>query len=280
MKYTIKSFQKEFPDDDTCLEYIFESRYDDLECLKCRRTGMFYRVRGRKAYACSCGYQFNPLVGTIFEKSSTELGLWFFAIYLFSQSKQGVSAKELQRQLGITYKTAWRMGHKIRSLMKQTPSKRIGTFEMDETYFGGKMKGGRGRSVKQKTPVFGILERESDVYAVAVPNVQRLTLSEHIFKVCGRDSSIMTDEFNVYHDLSPRYLHDTVEHGIGEYVRGSVHTNGIEGFWSQVKRFIKSTYASVSKKYLQAYLDEIVWRYNRRRAAEPLFSLLLREAVK
>src|SRR5579859_2616802 len=131
MKYTIKHFQKAFPNDDVCLAYIFARKWAGKACPKCHRKDSFSRIADRKQYACICGFQVAPMAGTIFQKSDTPLTSWLYAIYLFSQAKNGVSAKELQRQLGVTYKTAWRIGHAIRKLMKQSPKKSGGTFEVD-----------------------------------------------------------------------------------------------------------------------------------------------------
>lgn len=131
MKYTIKNFVKNFPDDKTCLAFIFKSRYPNgLACPKCEKTS-FHPVKGRKSYACSCGYQTYPTEGTIFHKSPTPLTLWFHAIFLMSQSKNGIAAKELERQLGVTYKTAWRMAKQIRMLFGQNPD----TLDGDEFSF-------------------------------------------------------------------------------------------------------------------------------------------------
>lgn len=157
MKYTILQFQQEFPNDDACLDYIFEKKYSHLPDYN-----KYYRVRGRKCYAHSeTGEQIHPTAGTIFHKSPTKLSLWFFAIYLFSASKNGVSAKELQRQLGVTYKCAYRIGQQIRKLMADDVDVFTGTVEADETYVGGKGRNNkRGRGAENKTPVFGIVERE------------------------------------------------------------------------------------------------------------------------
>lgn len=169
MRYTVIQFHKDFPDDDACLDSIFQERYGDVnDCPNCGVTDTkFYRVRGRKCYACMhCGYQLHPLAETIFHKSSTPLKSWFYAIYLFSVSKNGVAAKELERHLGVTYKTAHRMAHQIRSLMADDsqiggPGKII---EADETYFGKKDP----RGMHNKTPVMGAVERGGEVRAVVV----------------------------------------------------------------------------------------------------------------
>jgi len=162
-KLTINDFHKRYPDDEACLERVFQTRYADFtHCPKCGKPFKYHKVRGYKRYACQhCGYHIHPLSGTIFHKSSTPLKLWFYAIYLFSVSKNGVAAKELERQLGVTYKCAWRMAKQIRLLFSDDEELDLldETVEVDETYVGGKRKGKRGRGAEGKTAVVGIVER-------------------------------------------------------------------------------------------------------------------------
>ncbi len=290
MKYTISRLKKEFPNDITCLEYIFNKKFGQaFTCPKCKhKKSKFHRVSKRKCYSCQwCSFQIHPLKGTIFEKSSTPLNLWFFAIFLMSQSKNGVSAKEIERHVGVTYKTAWRMAKEIRKLMGQDPKKDIGVFEIDETYVGGadrnkhmsKRKHKRGRGT-DKTPVVGIAKRCGGVYAKTVADTTRSSVMPLIRQQVELDSIVMTDEFSVYDTLKHRYTHGTVNHGKKEYARGVVHVNTIEGFWSQLKRSISGTYHSVSPKYLQRYVDEIAYHYNHRHSPLPIFLHLLSEMVK
>lgn len=281
MKYTIKDFKTDFPDDNACLDYIFQHRYsNDILCPHCNKTG-FYRVTNRKCYACAwCGYQIHPLADTIFHKSSTKLTDWFFAIFLMSQSKNGVSAKEIERHLGCTYKTAWRMQKQIRSLMNQDGTTLEGTVELDETYIGGKAKGKRGRGAEGKTPVFGMVQRESIVKAHVVENTKAKTVMPILRKNVRIGTNVITDEFQTYKPLkSHGFKHDVINHEKEGYARGNVHTNTIEGFWSQMKRSIDGTYHSVSPKYLQTYVDEFAYRYNHRVSCVPLFRLLLGRLV-
>lgn len=282
MKYTLKQFQSEFKDDDICLDYIFNQKYGkDYNCPECKKKG-FYRVKNRKCYACAwCGYQIHPVASTIFEKSSTPLTSWFLAIYLMSQSKNGVSAKEIERHLGVTYKCAWRIAKKIRELMEQENNgKSGGIFEVDETYVGGKGKKIRGRGANKKTPVFGVVKRQGGVYAKAVPNVKRSTVMPLIRQNVEIGSVVNTDEYHLYKHALSDFQHMTVRHGDKEYVRGTSHTNTIEGFWSQLKRSINGTYHSVSPKYLQAYIDEFSYRYNLRKSDTPIFHHLLARLVR
>lgn len=190
MKYTIRKFHKDFPDDDACLAYLFQQRYGkDYPCPKCEKTG-FYRVRGRKCYACGrCGHQIHPLAGTIFHKSSTKLTDWFFAILLMGQSKNGVAAMEIQRHLGVTYKTAWRMQKQIRTLMKQGEDTLDGTVEVDETYIGGKRPGKRGRGAAGKTPIVGAVQRQGAIRAEAIKDVRARTLLPFVYKYIKQRNS-------------------------------------------------------------------------------------------
>lgn len=265
MRYTIKQFQKQFPTDESCLAHIFNQRFPDgCKCPKCGKDA-FHPVKNRRSYACSCGYQVYPTEGTIFHKSSTSLVLWFYAIFLMAQSKNGVSAKELERHLGVTYKTAWRIAKQIRKLMSDNDEPFDGEVEADETYVGGKRRGKRGRGAEGKTPVFGVVKRQGGIKTSIVENVRQVTLMPLIKKMVKSGSLIFTDESNSYNKVeSMGYGHEKVKHGKNEYVRGNTHTNTIEGFWSQFKRSVHGTFHCVSPKHLQAYLDEFSFRYNHR----------------
>lgn len=263
MKYSILDFQKEFPNDDVCLEYIFKKKYPSL-------TG-YTRINNRKGYQSSKGEQIYPLAGSIFEKSDTSLVKWFYAIFLFSQSKNGVSAKELERQLTVTYKTAWRMAKQIRSLMTDSNNPLTGIVEADETYIGGNRKGGQGG--KGKTPVLGVVERGGHVRAVVSRRETHLILN-HIQKNVSKGTAIMSDKLSAYKKtLKLGYGHKVVDHYRKEYVNGIAHTNTIEGFWSQLKRSINGTYHAVSPKHLQSYVNEFAFRYSFRQ--NPIFEVLM-----
>ena len=270
MRYTIKQFKIQFPTDEACLAHIFNQRFPDgCKCPKCGKDA-FHPVKNRRSYACSCGFQVYPTEGTIFHKSSTSLILWFYAIFLMAQSKNGVSAKELERHLGVTYKTAWRMAKQIRKLMSDSDEPFDGEIEADETYIGGKRRGKRGRGAEGKTPVFGVVKRQGGVKTSKVENVRQVTLMPLIKKMVKSGSLIFTDESNSYNKVeSMGYGHEKVKHGKGEYVRGNTHTNTIEGFWSQFKRSVHGTFHCVSPKHLQAYLDEFSFHYNHRDASLP-----------
>ena len=272
-RLTVLDFFKKYSDEDTCLDHIMKVRYGDcLDCPKCGKESIFYRIKKRPAYACEfCGHHIYPMAGTPFERTRTPLQMWFYAIYLFTTTKHGVPAKELQRQLGVTYKTAWRMAKEIRIHMGKVDGDEglDGHVEADETYVGGKprYKGSRrgGRSAHGKTIVFGMVERGGDVMTKVVPNTSRATI-EPIIKANIKKGTVMsTDEWVAYDNLGKMgYLHGRVNHGTGEYVRGNTHTNTIEGFWSQFKNSVRGTHKSISRKHMMKYLGEFEFRFNLR----------------
>lgn len=279
-KYSIQQFNKDFPDDAACLDHLFKARFGNAKCPACGRVSAYHRQEGTAHYICNCGgHQVSPKKGTIFEKSSTDLYKWFYAMYLISVSKNGVSAKELERQLEVTYKTAWRIAYQIRELMKQNPTMFSGTVEADETYVGGKRRGTRGRGAKGKTAVFGMTERKGRVYAKTIPNVKYKTIMPLIRENVKIGTEMMTDELGTYiHLRRDGYRHKTVKHSRKQYVSGKAHTNTIEGFWSQLKRSIDGTHHSVSSKHLQHYVDQHVWLWNHRTSSSSLFLELVKVA--
>lgn len=280
MSYTLKQFQTEYPNDAVCLDTVFQERFGNLVC--CPKCGVvkakFHRMHKKQAYACQwCGYQIFPLANTIFRKTRVPLTSWFYAIYLFSVAKNGISAKEIERHVGVTYATAWRMCKQIRSLMRQENEVLNGTVEMDETYIGGKHRRRYGYTKKQA--VFGMVERHGIAKVRHVKSSGARVLLPVIELGLNKEALVYTDEYGSYKTLTKRgYSHTTVNHSTLEYVRGIVHTNTVEGFWGQLKRSLDGTYHSVSRKYLQSYLDEFVFRYNYRAvAAGPV---LLERALK
>lgn len=280
--YTIDSLHEQFPDDSACLDFMFQQQSSELKaCPKCGVTSpRFYRVKKRKCYACNdCGYQISPLANTIFHKSETSLKKWFYAIFLFGVGKNGVSAKEIERHLGVTYKTAWRMARQIRLMMQQGDSPLSGIVEIDETYIGGKHD--REGMLSNKTAVIGMVEKKKDlgqVKAIATKRADATVALPFIRATAKQGSEIQTDESRIYHRVKREYLHRFITHSKEEYSKDGVHTNTIEGFWSQMKRSIDGTYHCVSPKYLQFYVDEFVFRYNHRHQAA--FPELLKVAAK
>ena len=287
LRYTIQTFNAEFPDNDSCLNWLKDQRWPEgvIPCAKCKVDRKHHRVTGRPAYACDyCGSMISPMAGTIFEKSSTALRTWFYAMYLMSATRCGISAKQIQRETGVTYKTAWRMFKQIRTLMSEEVSLEGEAVEMDETYMGGKRRKGskRGRpaaSDGKKTCVVGAVERGGKVIAIASSDASKKTLHGVAKEYILPDSIVYTDEWKGYNGLGKvnGYQHRRFNHSAGVYVVGTTHTNTIEGFWSLVKRGIGGVYHSVSKKYLQTYLDEYSFRYNRRNNGQPMLTSLLEQ---
>ncbi len=212
------------------------------------------------------------------ERSRTPIHKWFYAMYLFSTSRHGISAKELERQLGVTYKTAWRMAHEIRKYMAEIDEEHPldGDVEADETYIGGKQPGKRGRGADGKAIVFGMLERGGELMAKVVPNVRKKTLQPIIKENVLPGSTVHTDELRSYMGLIREgYQHKTVNHGAGEYSRGDIHVNSLEGFWARLKLSIQGTHVQVSPKHLWKYVKEFEYRYNRRKQEDLIFSELV-----
>ena len=278
---TVQDFFKRFPDDDTCLDHLMTVRYGRaLDCPSCGVHGKFHRLHKRPVYSCQwCGHQISPMEGTPFERSHTPLQKWFYAMYLFTTSRHGVPAKELQRQLGVTYKTAWRMGHEIRKYMSVVDGDDglSGHIEVDETMIGGRRSGGkRGRGAPGKTVVFGMIERNGDAITRVVENVRRKTLEAHILENVARGSRISSDELASYAKLARHgYAHDAVRHSAEEWVRGETHVNTAEGFWAMIKRSIRGTHIHVSARHLPKYLSEFEYRYNLRKRPDQMFPRLL-----
>jgi transposase-like protein len=277
---TIQDFFKRFPDDAACLAHLFNLRYGyDFKCPKCGVSGAFRKLAKHPAYTCNCGHHVHPMKDTIFQDTHTPLAKWFYAIYLFTTTRHGVPAKELQRQLGVSYPTAFRMAHLIREHMARTDGDPTlgGHVEADETYVGGHKKGGKGgRSADEKVAVFGMLERGGDVMAKVVSHVDAKTLVGQIARKVEKGSTISTDEWRAYGGLRKAgYVHGRVNHGREEWVKGIHHTNSIEGYWSLLKRSIRGTHVHVSAKHLQKYLGEFEFRYNLRHSPSVMFSRLL-----
>lgn len=277
---TLKQFLARFEDDDTCLDHLMETRYGKRHtCAKCGKLANFHRVKSRRCYECDfCGYQVYPTAGTPFENTRTSLKDWFTVMFMFCASRNGVSAKEVQRTIGVTYKTAWRMCNLIRQYMGYVDGDNSlggrdgGIVEADKAFFGGVDKRGQD----DKAVVLGIIERGGEVVTKVIPSKRANHVVPAILKWVRPGSRIATDEAGAFRELFEHgFMHGTVNHRDGEYVSGQVHTNNIEAFWSHVKRSMDGTYVSVSKKWLQTYLWEFEFRQNLRKQPHLMLDLLL-----
>lgn len=281
---TLRQFQDRFPTEEACLDHLFQVRYGtDFDCPKCGRPAKYSRVKARRAYQCNwCAHQLYPTAGTPFDRTRTSLRDWFYVMFQFTTSRHGVAAKEVQRQIGVTYKTAWRMCHEIRKYMAQIdgddPVGGAGeVVEIDETFLGGKSNGGGKGRMDHLTIVVGMQEKGGDVVTRVVPDRRRVTLWNEICQHVLPGSTIHTDELNSYKSISLRgYRHQTVNHSEGRYVSDYGATvNGIESFWAHLKRGIAGTHIHVSAKHLSKYLGEFEYRWNMRHAPHLMLDKLL-----
>ena len=291
-RYTKMDFDRQFPDDATCLEWLKNRLYPQgIHCKNCERVTKHHRVAKRQSYSCDhCGNHVHPTADTIFHKSTTALTTWFYAIYLMSSTRCGISAKQIERETGVTYKTAWRMFKQIRKMLAEDGGPLGGPdspgVEMDETYMGGVRKGVKGKPPagdRKKTAVVGMVERKGRIRALVAKDTTGATLlgmvKEHILP----DTTVFTDEYRPYDGIGHMnngYTHHRIKHSEKIYVVGNVHTNTVEGFWSLIKRGIGGVYHSVGTGYLQSYLDEYSFRYNRRFDTQPMFISFLNQVQK
>lgn len=285
MSLTVREFFQIFPDDETCLQHVFDCRYGQGHvCPKCAKASKWSRMTATRAFACQwCGHHIHPTAGTLFADTRTPMQLWFYAMYLFTTSRHGVSGKELERQLGVTYKTAWRIGHQIRKHMADVDGEEAltGEVECDETYVGGVREGVRGRGAGNKTIVFGMLQRNGKVMTKVVPNCKKVTLQPLIEENVTEGSTLMTDEHHSYKGMDKKgFKHETCDHGHDQYVNGNAHTNGIENFWKHLKCGIRSTHIHVSGKHLGKYAKEFEFRFNSRGNPSAMFPALVSQFPK
>jgi transposase len=278
-RYSFMDFEREYPDDATCLDWLVAHLYPEgIHCPTCDRVTKHHRVKARPAYSCQfCGHYEYPMAGTIFEGSSTSLRLWFHAMYLMASTRCGISAKQLEREIGVSYPTALRMFRQIRSMLDQDSDGPFsGVVEMDGAYIGGRgqwrhgksRRGAPGADDPHKTHVFGMVQRPQNgehgrVHAKIEPKPGK-NLKANVYRKVEKGSTVMTDEWRTFDLLNDLYTHGAVDHSKRVYVSGDIHVQSIEGFWSLVKRGISGVYHGVSAEHLQSYLDEYVFRYNNR----------------
>jgi transposase-like protein len=258
--------------DEHCREALTQLRFPDgVRCLKCQSENVA-PVEGRKVYVCySCKYQFSVTVGTIFHDSHLPLTKWFLVTYLITESRKGISANQIKRMLGISYKTAWYLCHRIRKAMEETDHKLSGTVEIDEMYIGGHTK--NADKWKKHAPVVGIRERGGHLHFISAANLNQEKINEIIARNVDKTVDvIMTDESKLYNFSTTAFRkaqHKRVNHSKEEYVRYegglTVTTNAIESAFSLFKRGVVGAWHKVSVKHLPAYLQEMTWRFNNRK---------------
>lgn len=286
MKYTIRDLQADFPDEAACLNWLKDYLYPDgiyCDSDKCKQIRPHHLMKTRRSFSCEyCGHHVHPTAGTIFHKSTTPLTLWFYAIYLMTATRAGISAKQLQRELGVTYKTAWRMFHQIRSMMGDDDKPLSGEVEVDETYIHPDPRKRSTVEFKNKgheTVVFGMVERGGKAKVKHVKSAGKRVLVPEIQKSIKVGSKVYSDEWKAYTKLPMHgYPHETIKHSINSYVDGNIHTQNVENLWSNMKRGIKGVYRHVGDQHLQAYIDEYAFRYSYRNSPTMFWVLMSRVA--
>jgi transposase-like protein len=294
--FSLMEFMRAFPDDAACLDRLWRDRYapdgHHAHCPKCERERKFHRTKTRASYTCdTCGLHIHPQKGTIFERSSTSLHLWFYAMYLMASTRCGISAKQMERELGVTYKQAHKMMKRIRTLMGDDGEPLKGDVEVDEATWGGKPRKKHGANpylaegkprwepAKPKPTILGMVERGGRIRFRVIESRHGAVLSRAVQANVNPDSILFTDDWASYKPLSRHYIdHQVINHSAGEYVRGDVYTNTIEGAFGNMKTGMRGVYKKVSPAYLQTYLDEYAWRHNAKREGRALFTQLLDRA--
>ena len=289
--YGSKSLKREFPDEASCLNFLFDLAHSRSCGCGGTYNPMFGviadKLEGRRQFQCSkCRFQIAPMADTIFEKSTTPLTTWFQALLAFSNAKSGISGYELQREIETTYKTAWRILKLVRSTLTQSENKLSGDVETDGAYFGGKGRGGKDNKhqreiMAKKAKLMGALQRKGEVRMSVVPDLTADIQGEFIRKnIEQKGTRLMTDATNRLNSVAMGYDRHSVDHSKQEFVRGAVHVNSLDSFLAHVKRSIKGTHKVVSKKYLQSYLDGFVWHYNKRYSDRERFVSLLGKMLR
>lgn len=266
---------KAFPDEQACIRHLEKIRWGGNVVSPFDASSKVYKCAGDKYKCKNTGKYFSVRTGTIFHKTKIPLQKWFLALYIFSSHKKGISSYQLARDISVTQKTAWFLLHRLRYAFDHPNSKAIlnTEVEIDETFVGGhnknrhkdkKVKNSQGRSYKDKTPVLGMRQRQGNVIASVVPDTKRATVVPIINTFVEKNTYVYTDEWHAYDNLGVDYHHSRVHHAAREYVNEMTHTNGIENFWSHLKRGIQGIYHWVSRRHLQRYVDEFTLRFNTR----------------
>jgi transposase-like protein len=297
-------FMRAFPDDGACLDWLWRTRFSPdgqhAYCEKCQQDRPFrkYATKQRRpSWTCTgCGRHKSVTAGTIYEGSATSLHLWFYAAYLVTSTRCGVSAKQLERELGVTYKCAWRMLNKIRTIaMADHTGPLRGDVEVDEASVDGKPRKQQGPPIKKpgtrseaaklrersRATVFAAVERGGRIKATVLPSRRGPQLKRQVIEWVEPESIIITDDWPAYNGLHRDFIdHSRINHSAGYYVVGDTHTNTVEGFFGHLKPSIRGTYRRVSHRWLQGYLNEFVWRRNARLTPDPMFEQLLLRAAR
>lgn len=279
---TLRQFQARFPTEDSCLEHLKLVRYGAKHaCAKCGREAKYYRVKARRSYECEhCGYQVYPTAGTPFHGTRTSLRDWFYVMFLFTSTRNGVAAKRVQREIGVTYKTAWRMCKLIRAYMGYVDGDdMIGgpdgkPVEIDHGFLGGYDRSGDD----DKKVLLGMVEQGGNVIVRHIPNRKGGVVHRVIRDNIKPRSHIVSDAEHAFGGVSMLglgHMHTMLKGRAGEFKKNGQTTNTIEGFWGMLKRGINGTYISVSHKHMQTYLNEFEFRYNQRQQPHMMFDLLL-----
>lgn len=283
---SIIELMQAFPNEQSCIDHLEALRWNGYVISPFDPLSKVYKCKNNRYRCANTGKYFNVKTGTLFDNTKVPLQKWFLAIWLITCHKKGVSSLQLARDIDVTQKTAWFMLQRIRKCFGIENDNHLDNdVEIDETYIGGKNKNrhsdkkveqSQGRSVKDKIPVVGMIERKGKLNARKVDNVQAPSLTKEIIQNVRRTARLHTDECMGYRGVSKLYEHSIVRHGVGQYVDGNIYTNTIEVFWSLLKRGILGIYHSASRKHLQNYVDEFVFRYNTRHYEESeRFNLLL-----
>ena len=267
METNLINLIERYSDESKCRKYLEALKWQEgIKCPRCESEKVSHILKRNQFDCDECRYQFSVTAGTIFHDSHLPLWKWFLAVYLMTESKKGISANQIKRSLAISYKTAWYLSHRIRKAMEEAKNKSqlTGTVEVDETFVGGKYDRRRHRKPWEKQAVIGLLQREGTFEAKTIPDTSTKILGSIIRERVNKKATIMTDDFPAYKSLEKTHTHKSVNHRAEEWVRGDVHTNGIENAWSLFKRSVVGSYHKISTKHLDAYLDEFEWRFNGR----------------
>jgi transposase-like protein len=279
---------KAFPDEQSCIDHLTELRWHGNVVSPLDPTSKVYACAGNKYRCKNTGKYFNVRTNSIFDCTRIPLQKWFLALYIFSSHKKGISSHQLAKDITVTQKTAWFILHRLRHAFGEGNIHLSGIIEIDETFVGGeaknkhenkKVKNERGGTISTKAPVLGMMERGGKVVAQAVPTVEKKHILPVINNTIPEMAILMTDQYNAYNGLDKKHFHESVNHSAKEFVRGMVHTNGIENFWSHLQRGVTGIYHHVSMEHLNSYVTEYTLRYNtRKNTTNDRFNVVLANA--